>query len=133
MINEAFELVKEFQKQVGQPVSEYPQKITDDRIKARIKWLRDEINELEVAKNVYEQADALIDLLYYLLGAFVELGLHPDEMFKLIHHSNMEKISINQEVNKDSELKVQKPIEWRHPDKQIKKIIDEEVELWQKK
>lgn len=121
MINEAYELVKNFQKIAEQPIGELPQFLSRQRCNIRCKWMREEIEEFENSDTVYEQADAIIDLFYYALGALVEMGVKPDDLFKLIHEYNVKKII---DKRYDDDGKIMKPTGWKHPDKEIKEIID---------
>ena len=121
MINDAYELVKNFQKMAEQPIGELPQFLCRQRCNIRCKWMREEIEEFENSNTVYEQADAIIDLLYYAIGVLVEMGVKPDELFLLIHEYNVKKI-INKRFDIDG--KIMKPCGWQHPDKEIKEIID---------
>ena len=121
MINGAYELVKSFQKMAGQPIREFPQFLSRQRCNIRCKWMREEIEEFENSNTVYEQADAIMDLLYYAIGALVEMGVKPDELFLLVHEYNVKKI-IGKRCDDDG--KIMKPCGWQHPDKEIKKIID---------
>lgn len=50
----------------------------------------EEIAEFLVAPDIYEQADAMIDLIYFALGTLVEMGIKPDELFDIIQKANME-------------------------------------------
>ncbi len=122
MINDAYELVKKFQKMAEQPIGEYPQFLNRQRCNVRCKWMREEIAEFENSNTVYEQADAIMDLLYYALGTLVEMGVKPDELFLLIHEYNVKKI-IGKRCDDDG--KIMKPCGWHHPDKEIKDIIDD--------
>lgn len=124
MIDEAFELVAQFQKSANQPVSVSPQKLSPERVAIRAKWLLEELAELIVADTIYSQADALTDLLYYLLGAFVEIGVKPDSLFKIVHESNVQKLDAPSGMITDAVGKIQKPPNWVHPDKQITEVID---------
>ena len=38
------------------------------------------------------QVDALVDLLYFVYGSFVLLGVDPDPMLKIVHQANMGKL-----------------------------------------
>lgn len=125
MINDAYELVKNFQKMAGQPIGEYPQFLSRQRCNIRCKWMREEIEEFENGNTVYEQADAIMDLLYYALGTLVEMGVKPDELFLLVHEFNVKKI-IGKQCDNDG--KIMKPYGWHHPDKEIKEIIDAMVQ-----
>ena len=121
MINDAYKLVKKFQEMARQPIETFPQYLSKERCNIRCKWMREEIKEFEESGTIYEQADAIIDLLYYAIGTLVEMGVEPDQLFLLVHEYNMKKLS-DRCYNKDG--KVMKPEEWRHPDKEIKEIID---------
>lgn len=121
MINDAYELVKSFQKMAEQPIGELPQFLSRQRCDIRCKWMREEIEEFENSNTVYEQADAIMDLLYYALGALVEMGVKPDKLFMLVHEYNVKKIIGKR---RDDDGKIMKPCGWQHPDKEIKEIID---------
>ena len=124
MIDDAFELVAQFQLSANQPVAKYPTKLASERVQCRKKWMQEEINEFVEATDIYEQVDALTDLLYYLLGAYVEIGVKPDSVFQIVHNSNMAKLFCSEGVIKDTDGKVEKPKEWKHPDDEIRKAID---------
>ena len=92
MINEAYGLVKIFQSQAKQPVSNKPTFLSQDRVSIRYTWMKEELEEFFEAQNIYEQVDSIIDLLYYALGTLVELGVEPDELFILLHEWNLKKL-----------------------------------------
>lgn len=126
MLNEAVCLVRSFQKQANQPIPPNPCQMSEKQIAKRVKWIESELDELKKAQNEYEQADALIDALYYLLGAFVDMGLNPDELFQIVHRSNMKKVKEPSRIIKDSDNKVLKPNGFRHPDEEIRQEIDKQ-------
>lgn len=119
MLNEAYEMVKVFQTDAGQPVSNVPRRLEKERVNIRAKWMSEELQEFLTAPDLYSQADAIIDLLYYLLGTCVEMGIKPDILFQIVHESNMKKILSGGFAIKDSDGKVQKPPSWTHPDASI--------------
>ena len=121
MINEAYGLVKIFQSQAKQLVSNKPTFLSQDRVSIRYTWMKEELEEFFEAQNIYEQVDSIIDLLYYALGTLVELGVEPDELFILLHEWNLKKLD---KICFDESGKVLKPEGWEHPDKEIKEIID---------
>lgn len=125
MLNEAAEMVREFQSNAGQSCSRIPCMVPKENVERRARWIKDELQEYINAQNIYEQADAITDLLYYLMGAYVEAGIDPDPLFLIIHNSNMRKIET--EIKKDSDGKVLKPEEWMHPDQTIRRAIDDQV------
>ena len=77
-----------------------------------------------MAKDIYSQADALTDLLYYLLGTYVEMGIKPDALFTIVHNANMMKLTSVDGIIRSTDGKIQKPSTWQHPDVAIKKVID---------
>lgn len=126
MLNEAVNLVRAFQKQANQPISHHPCQMSEEQVAKRVRWIESELNELKYATDEYEQADALIDALYYLLGAFVDMGINPDELFQIVHRSNMKKVSDPSRIIKDSDNKVLKPNDFLHPDEEIRQEINKQ-------
>lgn len=124
MIDEAYQLVEHFQRSANQPVSQKPLELPKQRVYIRAKWMYEELEEFISANDIYSQADALTDLLYYLLGTYVEMGLKPDALFSIVHRSNMLKIESSEGIIKDENGRVQKPSNWSHPDTYIKELID---------
>lgn len=124
MINEAYDKVAHFQALAKQPISDKPCALEADRVRIRSNWMLGELEEFQNASNLYDQADALTDLLYYLLGAFVEMGIRPDPIFSIVHDANMSKLNTNSSPVKDEDGKVQKPEGWLHPDDAIRAAID---------
>lgn len=115
MLDEAISLVKTFQEKAKQTVRESTTLLSQNEIQRRIKWISEELRELQEAETVEEQADAITDALYYLLGCYVEMGfLRPDNLFRTIHESNMSKLS-SAEIIYDTDGRVLKPKEWKHP------------------
>lgn len=124
MLNEAYEMVKIFQTDAGQPVSNVPRCLEKERVDIRAKWMSEELQEFLTAPDLYSQADAIIDLLYYLLGTCVEMGIKPDTLFQIVHESNMKKITSAASAIKDNDGKVQKPLSWTHPDTSLINAIN---------
>ena len=120
-----FEKVKEFQRIFGLRVSDKPVILAPDRVNARAGWLREEIEEFEEADNIYEQADAMIDLIYFALGTLVEMGVKPEKLFDIVHEANMTKIWSDGKVHRrENDGKVIKPPEWEDPEPKIRAAID---------
>ena len=124
MLNEAIELVKEFMIRAEQPVSSKPVSLGKERVKIRASWLQEEINEFMNAKDVYDQTDSIMDLIYYAFGTLVELGIKPDELFMMLHEKNLLKAN---NLITDNCGKVLKPSDWKHPDNEIHAIIDKQL------
>ena len=75
--------------------------------------------------NIYEMADALVDLVYFAKGTASILGLPWEELWAAVHTANMKK---TKGITKrgDSE-DAAKPEDWRPPD--IKAVIDKYIYL----
>lgn len=115
MISDVIKLVKEFHVGANQIVNETPTLLSTNLVERRIKWISDELKELREAETIEEQADAITDALYYLLGCYVELGLlNPDDLFMTIHEANMKKL-IGSSIEYDPDGRVLKPKGWHHP------------------
>lgn len=124
MLDEAYALVQNFQLAAGQPVSKLPVKLSRQRTAIRGRWMEEELREFLEAGDIYEQADALTDLLYYLLGTYVEMGVRPDTLFQIVHGANLSKLDSETGVIRSEDGKIQKPPEWRHPDAAIRAEIE---------
>jgi predicted HAD superfamily Cof-like phosphohydrolase len=90
-------------------------------IKEHIEFIRamvvDELAELESAKKIWEQADALADLIYYILDLSSRAGIDLDPIFNIIHEANMKKLEDG--FTQDERGKIIKPKDWKHPDKEL--------------
>ena len=100
--------VREFHEKFGHPCPDAPRMLDKKRSLSRAKWMNEEVAEFLVAEDIYEQADAMIDLMYFALGTMVEMGLEPDGK----PHYNP----------KDG--KVIKPDTWEDPAPKIRACID---------
>lgn len=124
-MNKEWEKVKLFHDKFGHPSSDRPAFIPKERAKDRAKWLMEEITEFLVAPDIYEQADAMIDLIYFALGTLVEMGIKPDELFDIIQKANMEKLGEDgKPIYNPKDGKIMKPQHWEDPAPKIKAYID---------
>jgi len=125
MINQEFQKVKEFHLAFGHPTSETPVQMESKDVRIRSMFMMEEILEFTMAEDIYEQADAMIDLLYFTLGTLVEMGLPPEDLFTIVHNANMNKIWSDGQVRVDPKTrKVIKPPEWEDPYNKLQKAID---------
>lgn len=122
---EEWESVKDFQIKFGHPVSNVPIMMQPDRAKKRYSWMLEEINEFIAAEDIVEQADAMIDLMYFALGTLVEMGIKPDELFKIVHNANMSKLWEDGKPHYNSDGKTIKPATWEDPHGKLEKVIDD--------
>jgi predicted HAD superfamily Cof-like phosphohydrolase len=119
--------VKEFHKAFGHPVNEKPVLMDKDRINARAKWMVEEIVEFGDAKDITEQADALTDLLYFVLGTFVEIGVDPEPIFDIVQKANMSKLWPDGKPRYREDNKVLKPDGWEPPEPKIELEIENQL------
>ena len=63
-----------------------------DRIRLRFELNNEEFKELVNAETPAEIMKEACDLVYVILGMFVEFGWNFDEAFKRVHESNMSKL-----------------------------------------
>ena len=122
-MNKEWKKVRLFHKELQQPISDKPTFLSCDRIKVRALWMTEEINELIDAQDIVDQADAIIDLIYYALGTLVEIGIKPDKIFEIVHQANMLKKTSSGKILKNDNGKVLKPEKWLSPRENISKEI----------
>ena len=128
MIDYQYEEVKEFHTAFGHPHSDVPVSMTSDRAKKRYAWILEEINEFldaVKAEDIVEQADAMIDTIYFALGTLVEMGVQPDELFRIVQHANMSKLWADGKPHYNEMGKVIKPDGWENPHPKLQKAIAE--------
>lgn len=115
MLEEHLRLAEKFHLDVTKlPMPAEPRKLGPDEINYALKVFHEEINELVDAKTVGDQADAIIDLVYFAYGRLLEMGVRPDAGFRLVHDANMKKVS---GANKRGDrFEAAKPEGWQPPD-----------------
>jgi len=126
-INNEYYMVQEFHKAFNHPVADKPTLMTTDRANKRYSWILEEINELiEATKNgdMYEQADAFVDVIYFALGGLTEMGIPPAELFATVQKVNMSKLWEDGKPHYKVDGKVMKPPTWKDPHDKIVQIID---------
>ena len=125
-MNKEFEAVRKFHQAFGHPTSDKPISLTEDRAKKRYAWMLEEINEfLDAVKeqDVVEQADAMIDTIYFALGTLVEMGVQPDVLFRIVQHANMSKLWEDGKPHYNEMGKVIKPKGWENPHSKLQLAI----------
>ena len=121
--------VRDFHDKFGHPVAEKPVMIDKKRALSRAKWMNEEVAEFLIADNIYEQADAMIDLMYFALGTMVEMGLEADELFDIVQQANMAKLWPDGKPHYNpKDGKVIKHDTWEDPAPKIKAYIDAVIE-----
>ena len=102
--------------------------MTSDRAKKRYAWILEEINEFldaVKAEDIVEQADAMIDTIYFALGTLVEMGVHPGVLFDIVQHANMSKLWADGKPHYNEMGKVIKPDGWENPHPKLQEAIAE--------
>jgi predicted HAD superfamily Cof-like phosphohydrolase len=123
-MNKQWEMVRDFHIRFNHPTARTPQALNNDRVTARGKWMQEELDEFHDAKNIYEQADAMIDLIYFALGTLVEMGIEPDEIFEIVHNANMSKLWPDGKPHYNNDGKTIKPAGWKDPEPLLRDSID---------
>ena len=123
----AYDDVKEFHDRFGHPVRDTPTLLTAERAAARASWLQEEVAEFLAARTVAEQADAMIDLIYFAIGTMVEMGVRPESLFDIVHGANMQKLWPDGKPRFRDDGKTIKPPSWVDPDDAIREEIERQA------
>lgn len=123
-MNKQFYQVRHFHEAFNHPVARTPTFMPAARAEARAKWKREEIQEFLDATTVEDQADAMIDLIYFALGTLVEIGVPPEEMFNIVQEANMAKLWPDGKPRHREDGKIIKPEGWEAPEPKLKAYID---------
>lgn len=125
-MNKEWEDVKLFHLKFNHPTSEYPRKMELNRAEKRYNWMKEEIDEFIKAvksEDIVEQADAMIDLIYFALGTLVEMGIRPDALFEIVQHANMSKLWEDGQPHYNNDGKIIKPSTWKDPHNELMETI----------
>ena len=125
-MNKNWEQVKQFHLSFGHPAKDKPTFMDADRAKKRYCWMLEEIDEFLEADEIVEQADAMIDLIYFALGTLVEMGVKPDELFDIVHGANMSKLWEDGKPHYNEMGKTVKPSTWEDPHEKLKLAIEKQ-------
>ena len=110
MINDVYE----FQTKVLG--NEFPDRRTpaNDELKSQtLVRLREEVDEYEEADLLSDQADALVDLIYFALGAAHQCGVDIERVWNDVHAANMRKVKGVTKRGDDNDAA--KPDDWEPP------------------
>ncbi len=121
--------VREFQLKFGHPVAEKPTQMNAERALKRYHWMLEEINEFLEADEIVEQADAMIDVIYFALGTLVEMGIRPDNLFQIVQDANMSKLWPDGKPHYNEEGKTIKPSTWEDPHKKLAEEIERQAKI----
>ncbi|MFC5986958.1 hypothetical protein [Marinicrinis lubricantis] len=93
------------------------------RMLARTSWMLEELCEFTRAETIEDQADALIDLIYFAMGTFVEMGVRPEKLFEIVNEANMSKLWPDGEPHFNEQGKIVKPEGWQPPEEKLAEEI----------
>ncbi|WP_072332360.1 hypothetical protein [Thermoactinomyces sp. DSM 45891] len=128
-MRESWKQVKSWHKSFGLAAPEEPQLLPEDRVKQRIGFMQEELQEFAESQTLEDQADAMIDLMYFSLGTLVEMGVDPGELFDIVHRANMSKLWEDGKPRyRESDGKVMKPEHWQDPQPLLRKEIFRQIE-----
>lgn len=120
--------VKEFQLAFNHSVANKPAFMSKERAEARMSWVKEEVQEFLDSDNVIDQADALADALYFILGTAVEIGVDLEPVFDIVQNANMNKLWADGKPHyRELDGKVAKPEGWVAPEPQIKAEIERQM------
>jgi len=114
-----WEQVKQFHLKFKHPAPDVPTQLTPQRAQKRYHWMLEEITEFIEADEIVEQADAMIDVMYFALGTLVEMGLRPDRLFDIVQQANMAKLWPDGMPHYNEEGKTVKPAGWEDPHEKL--------------
>lgn len=119
-----YDQVKQFHETFNHPVADEVTFMKEDRASKRYAWMLEEINEFLEAEDVVEQADAMIDTIYFAIGTLVELGIEPTVLFDIVQEANMSKIWADGKPHFNEMGKTIKPEGWQDPHEKLKAAIE---------
>lgn len=104
-----------------------PTRISDERIAFIRNMVNDELDELESAETIAEQADALVDAIYYICDFAATHGINLDPLFEIVHGANMQKI-VDGKVIRREDGKILKPEGWEDPAPKLEAEIERQLD-----
>jgi predicted HAD superfamily Cof-like phosphohydrolase len=127
-LNDSFEKVRQFHIAFNHECPSNPAMLPEERVKKRYNWMLEELEELRKANSIHDQADAIIDLMYFALGTMVEMGVRPERLFEIVHEANMNKLWPDGKVHYADDGKVVKPPSWRPPEPLLLQEIERQLQ-----
>lgn len=118
LVERMLQEVLRFQTEIiDYPIPTEPTMLTAQRKDWAHTCLTEELTEFLEAQDLEEQADALVDLVYFALGRLVEMGIAPGPVFDEVQRANMDKVRGEKPTRSGSGgFDAIKPEGWRGPD-----------------
>ena len=128
-LDESFNKVRDFHVAFTHRCPDVPEQLPEDRVAKRYNWMLEELDEFRRANSIHEQADAMVDLMYFALGTLVEMGVKPGRLFDIVHQANMKKLWPDGKVHYAADGKVIKHPSWTPPEPQLLEEINRQLQL----
>jgi predicted HAD superfamily Cof-like phosphohydrolase len=126
-LDDPFNKVREFHVAFNHQCPEKPELLNAKRVEQRYNWMVEELEEFRKAGSIHDQADAMVDLIYFALGTLVEMGVRPGPLFDIVHSANMKKLWPDGKVHYAPDGKVIKHPSWSPPEPQLMEEIDRQL------
>lgn len=81
------------------------------------------VSSPDPVERIAEQADALVDIVYYVENAAVKAGIDLEPIFNVVHAANESKKFDDGKYHRNAEGKVIKPPAWTPPDVKIEVLL----------
>lgn len=118
--------VAEFTQACHDDLPQKPTLMTKEAVSFIRTMVNDELDELEEANTVVDQADALVDAIYYICDCAARHGVNLDNLFKIVHGANMKKV-VNGKVIRRDDGKILKPEGWEAPEPKLEKEVERQT------
>lgn len=128
-MRKSWQQVREWHKAFDVPAPDAPEMLPLDQVERRIQWIQEELQEFVESQTLEDQADAMVDVIYFALGALVEMGVDPGELFEIVHRANMSKLWEDGKPRyRQADGKVIKPAHWQDPQPLLKEEIMRQIQ-----
>lgn len=119
--------VREFMLKLGYNLPASPRFLTDDEALLRCRLMMEELTEFMTAVYASDQVgtvDALIDLMYFVVGTLLLVGVPLEAAWDIVHEANMTKEPGDTDRGRDG-LKGE---QWVGPEARLRELIKAERE-----
>lgn len=106
--------IAEFTNACHSNLPKTPIKLTPEAVAFITKMVNDELKELAESETPTEQADALVDAIYYICDTATRHGFNLDPYLDIVHKANMQKV-VDGKVIRRGDGKIMKPACWVDP------------------
>ncbi len=119
--------VNDFTRACKDNLPTHPVLIGEERIAFIRQMVNDEMEELEQAETVHDQADALVDAIYYICDFAATHGINLDPVFEIVHQANMQKV-VDGKVIRRVDGKILKPEGWQDPGPKVEAELQRQMD-----